>query len=148
MESMLGALGLTLQAPPAMVAFKDGVGMAAPGAAGAAAQATAAPAATSSSGLSTGVIAGIAVGAAILLIVVIAGTVVLVRRRRAAAEEKRTAFMAEARAKEGDRHVGAHAKLSIKAANVKDVSDPFSIIKGGVDTPTSPTQRTYFNSKV
>lgn len=136
---MLNALGFASQGPPMIVVFRNGIALQFPD--------TAVPStaqkATSNSKLSVGVIAGIVAGSVALVIAIMAAAIYCIKGRKAkAAEEKKQIVAANAKAA----YVGGTAHLSIKTIKSKGSSfeDPFKVVKGGVETPTSPTQRTFF----
>lgn len=132
-ESMLTSLGLTPQGAPTVTAYENNVSVPVPPP-----TATAPAPPSSSKGLSTGAIVGIAVGGAVALIAIVAVGVVVVRKRRAA----KVAQLGNPKLK----YIGGEAKLAVKTESQKGANDPFAVVKGGVETPTSPTQRTYFSS--
>ena len=144
LEALLKPVGLGNQGQITLAAYQKGEKMTI-------AAAPAVPATTTtstttepeSSGLSVGVIAGIAVGAGLLLIALIVAIVLLVKRRNArkvAAETSAAVhtdqFVQEAAAPP---HVGGVASLRIKTSSLKG-NDPFMVIKGE-ETPTSATYR-------
>lgn len=139
MDSLLNSLGLTPEGPPTITAYKDGAE------AEVVAEAAPSPASgtNSTSKGKTAIIVGSIVGGVLVLIAVTVSVVLCLRKRRAKrnAEEKRTE---EEAARQSKRYVGAMANLSLKSDMKKSVDDPSFVVKGGVDTPTSPTQRNYF----